>query len=89
MGGGGIASMAMSMVYPQLKGMLEASIRKVTVQVYWKDGATEKDLTVTQYLTNPQAGGLLAVEEGAGGAGGSSGGGTPPRTVGGGTRNPR
>lgn len=74
MGGGGIASMALSMVYPQLKGMLEASIRKVTVQVYWKDGATEKDLTVTQYLTNPQAGGLLAVEEGAAGAGGSSGG---------------
>lgn len=75
MGGGSIASMAMSMVYPQLKGMLEASIRKVTVQVYWKDGATEKDLKVTQYLTNPQAGGLLAVDEGAGGAGGS--GGTP------------
>lgn len=76
MGGSGLASMALSMVYPQLKGMLEASIRKVTVQVYWKDGASEKDLTVTQYLTNPQAGGLLAVEEGAGGAGGS-GGGTP------------
>ena len=33
--------------------MQEASIRKVTVQVYWKDGASEKDLTVTQYLTNP------------------------------------
>jgi general secretion pathway protein I len=78
MGGGGIASMAMSMVYPQLKGMLEASIRKVTVQVYWKDGATEKDLTVTQYLTNPQAGGLLAVDEGAGG----SSGGTTPATPG-------
>lgn len=84
--GGGIASMAMGMVYPQLKGMLEASIRKVTVQVFWRDGASEKDLTVTQYLTNPQAGGLLAVEEGAGGAGsgtgGSSGGArvpTPPR----------
>jgi hypothetical protein len=71
--GGGLASMAMGLVYPQLKGMLEASIRKVTVQVYWKDGATEKDLTVTQYLTNPQAGGLLAVDEGAGGAGGSGG----------------
>lgn len=81
MAGGGIASMALSMVYPQLKGMLEASIRKVTVQVYWKDGASEKDLTVTQYLTNPQAGGLLAVDEGAGGAGGS-GGATPPTGTG-------
>jgi general secretion pathway protein I len=73
MGSSGIASMAMSMVYPQLKGMLEASIRKVTVQVFWKDGGSEKDLTVTQYLTNPQAGGLLAVDEGAGGATGSGG----------------
>ncbi|MEY4545713.1 MAG: putative ral secretion pathway protein [Pseudomonadota bacterium] len=80
MGSSGLASMAMSLVYPQLKGMLEASIRKVTVQVYWKDGATEKDLKVTQYLTNPQAGGLLAVDEGAGGAGaGGAGGAAPPR----------
>ncbi len=81
MGSSGLASMAMGMVYPQLKGMLEASIRKVTVQVYWKDGASEKDLTVTQYLTNPQAGGLLAVEEGAEGADGAGGSGgvvTPP-----------
>ncbi|MEO8177437.1 MAG: type II secretion system protein [Deltaproteobacteria bacterium] len=75
MGGGALASMALGMVYPQLKGMLEASIRKVTVQVLWKDGASERDLTVTQYLTNPQAGGLLSVDEsGAGGSGGASGG---------------
>jgi len=75
MGAGALASMALGMVYPQLKGMLEASIRKVTVQVLWKDGATERDLTVTQYLTNPQAGGLLSVDEsGAGGSGGASGG---------------
>lgn len=73
MGAGALAPMAMSMVYPQLKGMLEASIRKVTVQVLWKDGATERDLTVTQYLTNPQQGGLLSVDEGAGGSGGASG----------------
>jgi general secretion pathway protein I len=71
---GAVASMAMSMVYPQLKGMLEASIRKVTVQVFWKDGPTERDLTVTQYLTNPQQGGLLAVDENAAGAGGASSG---------------
>jgi general secretion pathway protein I len=77
MGAGALAPMAMGMVYPQLKGMLEASIRKVTVQVLWKDGANERDLTVTQYLTNPQAGGLLSVDEsGAGGSGGASGAGT-------------
>jgi general secretion pathway protein I len=73
MGAGALAPMAMGMVYPQLKGMLEASIRKVTVQVLWKDGATERDLTVIQYLTNPQQGGLLAVDESAaGGSGGAS-----------------
>lgn len=93
LGGSGIASMAMGLVYPQLKGMLEASIRKVTVQVYWKDGASEKDLVVSQYLTNPQAGGLLMVDEGAGGAGAgteSSGGFEPaaPNPQGGNT-NPR
>jgi len=77
MGAGALAPMAMSMVYPQLKGMLEASIRKVTVQVFWKDGASDRDLTITQYLTNPQSGGLLSVDEsGAGGSGGASGAGT-------------
>jgi general secretion pathway protein I len=73
MGAGALAPMALSMVYPQLKGMLEASIRKVTVQVLWKDGSTDRDLTVVQYLTNPQQGGLLAVYEGMGGSGGASG----------------
>jgi len=74
MGAGALAPMALSMVYPQLKGMLEASIRKVTVQVLWKDGSTERDLTVVQYLTNPQQGGLLAVDEsGVGGSGGAGG----------------
>ncbi len=73
MGAGALAPMAMSMVYPQLKGMLEASIRKVTVQVLWKDGSTDRDLTVVQYLTNPQQGGLLAVDEGMGGSGGAAG----------------
>jgi len=63
----GLASIAIGMVYPQLKGMLEASIRKVTVQVYWKEGSTERDFSVTQYVTNPQQGGMLA--EGEGGAG--------------------
>ena len=63
----GLASMAIGMIYPQLKGMLEASIRKVTVQVYWKEGSTERNLSITQYVTNPQQGGMLA--EGEGGAG--------------------
>jgi len=54
----GMAPLLMSMVYPDLKPMLEASIRKVTVTVHWKQGTREKDLDITQYVTNPQQGGL-------------------------------
>jgi general secretion pathway protein I len=38
-GGQSMASMAMSMVYPSLKPMLEASIRKITVRVRWNEGS--------------------------------------------------
>lgn len=79
MGAGALAPLAMSMVYPQLKGMLEASIRKVTVQVVWMEGHVERNLSVTQYLTNPQQGGLLNVDDSAGAAG-ASGAAAPPGT---------
>lgn len=55
---GGIAGMVMGMVYPQLKPMLEASIRKVTVTVHWKEGLNERKFSVEQYVTNPRQGGL-------------------------------
>lgn len=55
----GLAPMMMSMVYPTLKPMLEASIRKVTVTVQYKEGKFERELVVTQYVTNPQQGQLL------------------------------
>lgn len=63
-GAGSIATMAMTMVYPALKPMLEASIRRVTVTVNWKEGLRDRELTVTQYLTSPQQGGFdpLAAE---------------------------
>ena len=74
MGASALAPMAMGLIYPQLKGMLEASIRKVTVRVVWSEGPLERDVTVTQYITNPQQGGLLSVDESmAAGAGGGSG----------------
>jgi general secretion pathway protein I len=74
MGASALAPMAMGLIYPQLKGMLEASIRKVTVRVIWSEGPLERDVTVTQYITNPQQGGLLSVDESmAPGAGGGSG----------------
>jgi general secretion pathway protein I len=58
---GGAQSMiplVMGMVYPDLKPMLEASIRKVTVTVTWKEGNNERDLSVIQFVANPQQGGI-------------------------------
>jgi general secretion pathway protein I len=57
-GMGGLASMAMGLAYPTLKPMLEASIRKVTVTVKWKEGSNDRDLSVTQYVTDPMQGEL-------------------------------
>ena len=59
-GGGvqGMAPLVMGLVYPSLKPMLEASIRKVSVSVVWKEGSKERDFSITQYVTNPQQGGL-------------------------------
>jgi general secretion pathway protein I len=52
-GAGGIESMAMSFVYPMLKPMLEASIRKLTVTVNWHEGTQNRDITIVQYVTRP------------------------------------
>jgi general secretion pathway protein I len=56
--GGGIIGMALSMVYPSLKPMLEASIRKVKVKVLWREGEKERSFEVIQYITNPLEGSL-------------------------------
>lgn len=57
-GPGGIVQMALGIVYPSLKPMLEASIRKVTVAVIWNEGKRERNFTVTQFVTDPRQGGL-------------------------------
>ncbi|MCC6215114.1 MAG: prepilin-type N-terminal cleavage/methylation domain-containing protein [Polyangiaceae bacterium] len=54
----GMAPLVMSMVYPDLKPMLEESIRKVTVTVQWREGVTPRELGLVQYVTNPMQGGL-------------------------------
>jgi prepilin-type N-terminal cleavage/methylation domain-containing protein len=51
-----IGPMAMGMVYPQLKPMLEASIRKVTVTISWKEGKLDRKLDLVQFVTDPQQG---------------------------------
>lgn len=55
-GMGGLAAMALSIVYPSLKPMLEASIRRVTVSVKWREGSSDKSFNITEYVTNPMQG---------------------------------
>jgi len=55
-GMGGLATMALSIVYPTLKPMLEASIRRITVSVKWNEGTSERDFDVVEYVTNPMQG---------------------------------
>ncbi|HEV8245824.1 MAG TPA: type II secretion system protein [Polyangiaceae bacterium] len=68
LGGGegaqGMAPMLMGMVYPELKPMLEASIRKLTVSVAWKEGKNERSLKIVQYVTDPQQGELDSAVDG-------------------------
>lgn len=50
---GGIATQLLSTIYPTLKPLLEAAIRKVTVRVSWHEGTREFHFDVVQYITNP------------------------------------
>jgi general secretion pathway protein I len=59
-GGAGMLSMVMGMVYPSLKPMMESSIRRLTITVHWKEGPNAKELSLVQYVTNPQRGGFVA-----------------------------
>jgi general secretion pathway protein I len=59
-GTSGLASMVMGLVYPSLKPMLEASIRKLTIVVMWKEGIKPQELEVVQWITNPMKANLLS-----------------------------
>jgi general secretion pathway protein I len=68
--GGGVAALAqlaMSIVYPTLRPMLEASIRKVTVKVIWKEGLQKRDVSVIQYVTRPMRGDAITAAAAASG----------------------
>lgn len=56
----GLLQLVFSLVYPSLKPMLEAAIRKVTVVVHWTEGRQDRDFTLEQYITNPSRAGLLS-----------------------------
>jgi general secretion pathway protein I len=59
-GAQGLLSMVFSIVYPSLKPLLEAAIRRITVIIHWKEGVFDRDFTLTQYVTNPSQAGLAA-----------------------------
>ena len=68
----GLLSLVFTLVYPSLKPMLEAGIRRVTVTIHWQEGSHARDMMLQQYITNPSRSGLLAglAEAGIGGEGG-------------------
>lgn len=82
----GIATSLMGLVYPNLKPMLEASIRRVTITVRWQEGVRERSLVLSQFVTRPEEGldplaeaELRALDDAAGDAT------TPPATPAGAT----
>ncbi len=79
-GAAGLVDMAMGIVYPMMKPMMEASIRKITVTVRWKEGPNPQEFVLAQYGTNPQSGGFLGNFMGDGGAPLPSGSGAPATT---------
>ncbi|MBX3215357.1 MAG: prepilin-type N-terminal cleavage/methylation domain-containing protein [Labilithrix sp.] len=80
-GAEGLLGMVMSFLYPSIKPMYEASIRRITVTVRWKEGPNERELPITQFVTNPQRGGFAgSALMGDGGAMDFSGGAGIPGT---------
>jgi general secretion pathway protein I len=76
-GAAGLLSMVFSLVYPSLKPVLEAAIRRITVVVRWKEGISSRDFSLTQYVTNPSAAGLASAMADAGAFGFGDAGATP------------
>lgn len=81
MGVQGLLQMVMGMVYPSLKLMFEASIRRLTVTVRWSEGPNPKEFTLIQYVSNPQQAGFTAGAVPSGSASSSL---APPTLPGGG-----
>ena len=46
--------MVMGIVYPTLKPVLEASIRRITIVVHWNHGPNPQRFELVQYVTDPQ-----------------------------------
>ena len=68
-GADGLITMVLGMLYPSLKPMYEAAIRRVSVTVHWKEGTKERELPIVQFIADPARGGFaLSALQGDGGA---------------------
>ena len=62
---GGIAATVMSMVYPDLKALFEASTRRITVVASWQSGSKIYDIEIMQWVTQPQPGPVIPSDDSA------------------------
>lgn len=68
-GADGLITMVLGMLYPSIKPMYEAAIRRVSVTVHWKEGPKERELPLVQFVTDPARGGFaMSALQGDGGA---------------------
>jgi general secretion pathway protein I len=51
-----ISGMVMGMVYPDLKTYFEASTRRITIDLTWREGSKNYTLTIEQWVAQPQQG---------------------------------
>jgi general secretion pathway protein I len=73
-GAAGLIGMVMAFLYPQMKLLFEASIRRLTVTVRWTEGVVPRDLEFVEYIVNPALAGFVP------GIGGADGGASPAGT---------
>lgn len=57
----GLSSLVMSVVYPDLKILFEAGVRRATVTVTWREGSRDHAIEITQWIVNSKEAGLVNV----------------------------
>jgi general secretion pathway protein I len=57
----GLSSMVMSVVYPDLKTLFEAGVRRATVTITWHEGNQEQSIELVQWIVNSKEAGLVNI----------------------------
>ena len=61
--------MVMSLVYPSLKLIFEASTRRITVTLTWREGPKSFSTSLVQWVASPQRAGVVGDDPNAADAG--------------------